>query len=385
MSIEDNDRAHFPEARPQKAAVVVGMHRSGTSALTLLLGRLGMAMPLDPLPPHPDNPKGYWESQAVMTLNDGVFGRLASSWFDTGPIDAGALSALAASERDGVIRVIGDSFPSGADFVLKDPRLCRLAPIWFSALESLKVDLRVILALRDPVEVAQSLQKRDGMDLEYGLALWFRNATEAEIHSRGHPRMAVTFETLLTQPQQAAGRLAAFIGKGHAADINDVVDPALRRQRGEESPHAFAQACRGLYEALAGLSELDDPAARNAIDALSESIWREHLCDGRIVNRELLAQWRRADDARRALAKAERRIKKLRAALKEAGVPSRTVIQNVRESGLFDEAWYLATYPEAAASALEPVVYYLLHGAAAGHDPSPGFKSALYARQMLEG
>ncbi|MFD2498000.1 hypothetical protein ACFSTI_02805 [Rhizorhabdus histidinilytica] len=54
----------------------------------------------------------------------------------------------------------------------------------------------------------------------------------------------------------------------------------------------------------------------------------------------------------------------------------------IRDSGLFDEAWYRATYPDAAASGLDPIEHYLTIGAPQGYDPNPLFDTGFYARQM---
>ena len=54
----------------------------------------------------------------------------------------------------------------------------------------------------------------------------------------------------------------------------------------------------------------------------------------------------------------------------------------IRDSGLFDEAWYCATYPDAAAAGLDPVEHYLTIGAPRGYNPNPLFDTGFYARQM---
>jgi hypothetical protein len=48
---------------------------------------------------------------------------------------------------------------------------------------------------------------------------------------------------------------------------------------------------------------------------------------------------------------------------------------------LFDQAWYLATYPDAAASNLAPLVHYLARGAALGHSPHPLLHPNAYAAE----
>jgi len=54
----------------------------------------------------------------------------------------------------------------------------------------------------------------------------------------------------------------------------------------------------------------------------------------------------------------------------------------VRDSGLFDEAWYVARYPDVAVTGTDPIAHYLTIGAREGRDPNPLFQTSYYARQM---
>ena len=53
-------------------------------------------------------------------------------------------------------------------------------------------------------------------------------------------------------------------------------------------------------------------------------------------------------------------------------------VRAIEDSGLFDGPWYLATYPKAAASGLNPALHYLRIGAGEGYDPGPRFSAAAY-------
>src|SRR5206468_4187109 len=55
--------------------------------------------------------------------------------------------------------------------------------------------------------------------------------------------------------------------------------------------------------------------------------------------------------------------------------------QLVESSGLFDPAWYLAQYPDAAQSGIDPLEHYLSVGAAENRSPGPGFDAAWYLAQ----
>lgn len=59
-------------------------------------------------------------------------------------------------------------------------------------------------------------------------------------------------------------------------------------------------------------------------------------------------------------------------------------IHILRQSGQFDEAWYLATYPDVAALGIDPIVHYLWLGARLGRDPSPDFSTQAYLETYFD-
>jgi hypothetical protein len=52
--------------------------------------------------------------------------------------------------------------------------------------------------------------------------------------------------------------------------------------------------------------------------------------------------------------------------------------QLIASSGKFDARWYLATYPDVAASGVDPIRHYLEFGAPEGRNPSPDFDTTSY-------
>ena len=143
----------------QRHVVVVGMHRSGTSAMASALARLGLALPdeTDLITAGPANERGYWELRRFVTFNDGVLKYLNGSW-STPPKPAPgwelsrdqALVELRSSARDFILREFRDPH-----MVLKDPRLCITLPFWRQVFDHEPV---AVLVLRDPLDVARSLR-----------------------------------------------------------------------------------------------------------------------------------------------------------------------------------------------------------------------------------
>ena len=197
-----------------RALIVIGMHRSGTSALTRVVNILGAALPtqllqLDPAIPNETNDLGFWEGLEVNTLNNEFLSSIGSSWDDTARIpEAVFRSDAARSMRDRIVRHLEVEFKDAPLFAIKDPRIARLAPLWIEALKAFGAEPNFILAFRNPAEVAQSLLKRDRMGRGQATVLWLRYMLEAERYTRNFRRSFVPYEALLENWRGAARRIA---------------------------------------------------------------------------------------------------------------------------------------------------------------------------------
>lgn len=214
---------------------ILGMHRSGTSALTRVFNIMGMGVPKTLMSANEFNQTGYWESLKVVEQNDAIFEQLDRPWYDPKPIDLNTLSDI---EKGKIIqnidRIISDEF-SGDTIVIKDPRISRLFPLWAECLEKRGVKPICIIALRHPLEVAKSLSKRDGFMLTYSLELWRSYMLEAEFHTRGFKRGLVRYEGLLSNfrreieaLEQVLGLVGLFDVEKHEAAIENYLDAGMQ-------------------------------------------------------------------------------------------------------------------------------------------------------------
>jgi hypothetical protein len=156
---------------PSGCAVVLGMHRSGTSLTAQLLSRLGwfLGSEEDLLGPRDDNQQGFFERADVQLLNDRML-RSLGSWWDAPPSEDAVLAAAADHAGEVQSLVSGLTASAGArPYAIKDPRISLLWPIWTAAFPA---DILPVLAVRHPLEVAFSLRHRDGIGVVDGLALW---------------------------------------------------------------------------------------------------------------------------------------------------------------------------------------------------------------------
>jgi hypothetical protein len=194
------------DARPSRPIVVLGMHRSGTSLVAQLVAALGVyAGGPDDLPP-PDmfNPTGFWEHKEVVQLDDEILGSLGASWRGTHGADVSRLShAKRAGYVDRARDIVARSLHGHGPFVVKDPRMSLLFPLWREALG----EPVCVLAWRDPMAVARSLETRDGLPLMASIAAWEQSTRALLRDSEGLPRVLVSYEELLADPQRVTREL----------------------------------------------------------------------------------------------------------------------------------------------------------------------------------
>jgi hypothetical protein len=194
--------------------VVLGMHRSGTSAVAGMFAQAGFAAGVgaDVLPPAEDNPEGFFERLSVIGVNDELLGAAGGNW--DAPPTRQAL-AEAAEAPNGPQSGIGPLLErlrheaAGAPLLLKDPRLDLTLPAWDPFLGE---DPVLVHVSRHPVEVARSLHRRGKYPLAVGLALWEAYASEALNALRGRRVLAVTYHRFMQEPEVSAVLLAAARG-----------------------------------------------------------------------------------------------------------------------------------------------------------------------------
>ncbi len=179
--------------------IVLGMHRSGTSALGGVFHNLGVSMGKQLMPPADENPKGFFENENITFYNDfTLFPFLESSWDNLEPLDIEKkLSNIPQDMIDKASEIIEESYKELDIFGIKDPRMCVLIPFWEKILRDLNIEIKHILPYRNPLEVANSLKVRNSFSIEKGLLLWAKYVLYAEYYSRDFKRVFISYDNLL--------------------------------------------------------------------------------------------------------------------------------------------------------------------------------------------
>ncbi len=213
-----------------KIALVVGMHRSGTSALAALVSRLGFDLGRHVLPGNEFNARGYWENEKLVQFHGEILEELGSSWHDLRFLPASAFHGRwvedAAQKLSSLLK---EEFGQAGRIVVKDPRASRLLPIWHRLAKEQDLDLNFILIGRHPLQVAYSLAHRDAFSRQKSLLLWLQYNLAAERATRSDRRLVLRYRDLMARPEETARQLATFLGVEAADQIEDAaraIDPA---------------------------------------------------------------------------------------------------------------------------------------------------------------
>ncbi|MHB9476237.1 glycoside hydrolase family 99-like domain-containing protein [Mesorhizobium sp. W016] len=205
-------RAKTTKPAKRTCIMVLGMHRSGTSALTRAISLLGAKLPNDLLGANSTNPTGHWEPLKLIALHDQMLAEAGSRWDDWRSFDLGDLSkARAQFYRGEIARLIDEEYGDAPLLVLKEPRISRFVPLYASIFKSMNIDLQYVLASRNPLAVVASLGKRDRSTPGFGALLWLRHELEAERSTRGAPRVFVSYEAMMRSWRPTLDKITAAL------------------------------------------------------------------------------------------------------------------------------------------------------------------------------
>jgi len=257
---------------------VLGMARSGTSALTRVLSLCGGALPTALAGANSANPLGYWEPRKAIIINELILRRLGSSRFD--PTlrlqEEGAIGTKEKAACIAEIQAYLGTLPAAPLVVIKDPRINVLTDLWFEAARLAGFDVATVISVRHPQEVIASVAAQIQVSPEFSSALWLKATLLAERHTRGLPRVFVEYASLLEDWRREVKRISAALEIDLTTRDDDAIEeflrPNLRRQR-SYSPvtEPFGTDwISTVYDAQCAAAR-DEPWDEPALDAVYEA------------------------------------------------------------------------------------------------------------------
>ena len=195
--------------RTQRVFLVLGMHRSGTSAITRGLETLGINLGDNLRTPRTENPKGFWEDLDFNSINADILDMFKLDWQVPGLITPERLQSDALREQRVRAEKFLESRLSDAPVLgLKDPRASRILPFWEVVFRNIGVEPSYIIASRNPLCVAESLKTRDGFSTPKGIILWLEYMIESLYYSNTEKRIVVEYDKMLESSSTELERIA---------------------------------------------------------------------------------------------------------------------------------------------------------------------------------
>jgi len=257
--------------------LIMGCHRSGTSLLAGLLKNMGCHAGDSLYPANEYNERGYFESGPIVELNESLLASCKRSWDD--------VRSLPSKDGDEIVSIMSQNmakqcflqeFNGASTVVLKDPRISKLFHWWSTVFDDIGSNVFSIISIRDPLEVAASLQKRDGFPLGKGLLIYLSYLLDAEFHTRGRARAVVDYKSTLADWRAMVAGLKSCPGlhlpiltPDLEQRIDSLVMPNLRHNRGDVSVSSGIVELSALaYRVYEGLRSLSDDGSNCVMDKL---------------------------------------------------------------------------------------------------------------------
>lgn len=249
--------------------VVLGMHRSGTSAITRALEALGVTLGDNLMPPaENNNEKGFFEDLDIHHFNTRLLRAQNTAWDRLNRIDpTWSLAPEQSAWRHEAIEILRSKLANTRLFAFKDPQTCLLLPFWQSVLSELRVQTHYLICLRNPISVAESLHRRDGIHPMRGQLLWLFCQMEILRNTEDMSRILVEYDAVIESPFEQLQRIAqAFLLEPPVANScasqvfqQDFLSHTLRHNR--YAPEHLTDRTRvltpveNLYQAMHQLAE----------------------------------------------------------------------------------------------------------------------------------
>lgn len=318
------------ENKTRRWILVLGMHRSGTSAIAGALAYNGIAFGDSFIELQGDvNEKGFWEHAELVAINEALLKELGAAWFDPfslmtqfeqgwRPSDA-LFGRMCAFLRH-------PEFADAQQCGLKDPRLSVLLPCWQQAMSYMGDEACYLLMNRDMDQVARSLQKRDQMSLLLGQLLWGEYTFSAEAYTRNLPRCWLDYEAMLANPGAALAHIQLQLSLSTTASA-DIIDPSMQRQLSRGSKNSRVTSLNVLADKIAAHGEqiLEHDwshwHAHYRDELASAELWLQTLVtDFRTLNTALVASMHLGESHSLALATIDQRDEQLALLQQQLGV-----------------------------------------------------------------
>ena len=332
----------------------------------------------------------------MVRIHDELLHSIGSSADDLAPLPPAWLSSRPAAEAKIALQnFLLDEVFHASLFVVNDPRLSMLAPLWLDPLGAVQADPRFVLTVRHPLEFAEVMSAENGWPTHRNLLLWLKHVLDGERNTRHRVRVLATYDDCVGDWRAMVDHLSTALG---------LTLPPRTFRIEREVERFINQSVR--HHAFNGDAFAANPEIAEWVTAAYHAL--QHLDDDEAETIATL------EDIREARLAAEGELGPLMAGLDTDALavrdvrgldalpaPTRSLAPSVSSNGdagharlvslctellehdrdlsvLFDVDFYLDANPGVAHRAADALAHYLSVGFTEGRDPSPLFDTAYY-------
>jgi hypothetical protein len=269
----------------KRLIAVLGMHRSGSSAITKGLEVLGVDLGSHLMAADANNAKGYFEDVAFNQLNTAILRANGQDWYSLSyPNKDDFTGDKFTPLKERAIELLQGKFEKTDLLGIKDPRLCRLLPFWKDVFDALDLDVAYVIILRDPESIAASLFSRDALPRVKSLYLWLEHMLPAFQETLGCSRCVVNYDQLVSDPEAVIERLADKLDLRERLDQRDLqayvtefIDARLKHHHGKPTSETgfTSELTRQLASLLDNVSgqgiSIDSPEFNCELDLIDQA------------------------------------------------------------------------------------------------------------------
>ncbi|WMJ72091.1 glycosyltransferase [Cytophagaceae bacterium ABcell3] len=195
----------------KKTVIVLGMHRSGTLAISTVLEKLGIHPSLkNQISESNDNTLNSFEKRDdIGKINDLILEEINCNWFSISNYSPEKFDSEISEKTKGYIKNLVKKTYSEThtDFYLSDPRFCLTGKVWEKYLSF----TAYIFVYRNPIEVAQLLREKNRFSLDFSLALWEKYVKSGVTQIDNQPYLLVDYNSLTKEPELIYEQIILFL------------------------------------------------------------------------------------------------------------------------------------------------------------------------------
>lgn len=288
------------EARERRVIVVIGMGRSGTSAVSRGLMALGVYLGDNLISAAEINEKGFWEDADIVNLNDEIISACGKNMGSVDDVDLAKIDIVRYRELiEKAKTLLSRRYGDVGTWGFKDPRTVRILPFWQHVFKELGIIDDYVICYRNPVSVVASCSRISNQGHWISYVQWLNRSFLAVEGTGGKRRVVVSYDKIMSAPAEELKRLARALDITNYSEgqINDYE----RRFLTHDLRHSIAsvedlERVEGLPSVFLDLANFLESAARvgllEQLDDYDER-WREIR-----FNYRKLDAWRQSLDAR---------------------------------------------------------------------------------------